>query len=169
MDRKILVLGTDHGFQREDPKFSNAMHLQFADFLRRTIQDSSIVAVAEENNHEALSEHSREVSVPESIAADLGIPHRHCDPNRQTRSVLGIRQENSIRIQNFPEKVSEDEVQNQLNASDRKREEYWLQQLLELNSWPVLFICGANHVNPFLKLIESNGMQTFLVASDWGA
>jgi hypothetical protein len=169
MDRKILVLGTNHGFQREDSKFSIALHLEFADFLLRTIQDGSVVAIAEENNLEALAEHSRDMSVPERIAAELGIPHRHCDPNHQTRAELGIRQENSIRVQYFPKKVSETEVLNELNTSDRKREEYWLQQLLALNSWPVLFICGANHVDPFLKLIENNGIQTSLIASDWGA
>lgn len=36
------------------------------------------------------------------------------------------------------------------------RERYWLEQLLDLDAWPVLFICGSPHIETFRSLLKSH-------------
>jgi len=47
------------------------------------------------------------------------------------------------------------------------REKLWLERLLAFNSWPLLFICGAKHVQGFRRLLEQNGIEVVIFAQDW--
>ncbi|TKS62902.1 MAG: hypothetical protein EWM73_02004 [Nitrospira sp.] len=168
MSRAVHVLGTDHRYQTRDTDFSEVQHNEFAQFVADTCRAHGICAIAEENNTQALAEASVEESVPQRIAHTLGLTHQHCDPDRATRTKLGIRQENDIRAQAFLERWSETIVQEKLEASHRVRERYWLQQIIALNMWPVLFVCGADHSKSLLSLLPEHDVQVELVASDWG-
>jgi len=169
MSRTALVLGTDHRYQTRDTDFAEVQHNAFAQFVAETCRAYGICAIAEENNTQALAEASVEESVPQRIAHTLGLTHQHCDPDRATRTKLGIRQENDIRAQAFLERWSETVVQEKLEASHRARERYWLQQIIALNVWPVLFVCGADHSTSLLSLLPEHDVQVELVANDWGA
>lgn len=167
MSATVLVIGTDHGFQRRDSMFTEAQHASFRDLLFRTIVVNDIVSLAEENNQEALAENQITESTVKEIARVCGIPHRHCDPDRTERSTLGIKQENDIRIQAFFEGLSERAIQDQINESMRTRERFWLDSLIEWDRWPVLFVCGANHSLPFFELLKEGNVEVVLVAEDW--
>ncbi len=169
MTRTVLVLGTDHRFQCRSPEFTEPQHQRFAAFILATARKDGVVALAEEYNVEALAEANVAESTIEVIANKLGLKHRYCDPEMKTRAKLGMLQENQIRISAFPEKLTEAEVQRQLEESLRARERYWLLELVAFNAWPVLFICGANHSLLFVKLLRANNVDTILVAQDWGA
>jgi hypothetical protein len=49
------------------------------------------------------------------------------------------------------------------------RECIWLVRVLEENRWPVLFICGANHVPHLQKLFNSVGKPAEIAANDFQA
>lgn len=168
MSHMVLVLGTDHRFQRRSPEFTEPQHQQFAAYVSTTVKVNGVAALAEENNLQALAEADVTESTVEVIAHELGLKHRYCDPDMKTRAELGIRQENQIRISAFPERLAEEEVQRRLEESMRDRERYWLSELREFNAWPVLFICGADHSLPFLNLLRMNKLDAVLVAQDWG-
>ena len=168
MTRTVLVLGTDHRFQRRSPEFTEPQHQRFASFILTTAREGGVVALAEENNVEALAEANVAESTIEVVAHELGLKHRYCDPNMKTRARLGMLQENQIRISAFPGKLTEAEVQWRLEESMRARERYWLSELVAFNTWPILFICGANHSLPFVELLRVNKFDTILVAQDWG-
>ena len=169
MTRTVLVLGTDHRFQRRSPEFTEAQHQRFAEFISATAREGRVVGLAEENSIEALAEAKVAQSTVEIMARELELNHRYCDPDMKTRAKLGMLQENQIRISAFPEKLAEAEVQRRLEESMRAREHYWLSELVTLNAWPVLFICGANHSLPFVELLRASNVDTILVAQDWGA
>jgi hypothetical protein len=169
MSRTVLVLGTDHRFQRRSAEFTEAQHQAFAAFVLATAKQAGVAGLAEENNVAALAEAGATQSTIELMANELGLRHRYCDPNMKTRAKLDMLQENEIRISAFPEKLIEAEVQRLLTESMRVRESYWLSKLIEFNTWPVLFVCGADHSLPFLDLLNGRGINAALVAEDWGA
>lgn len=169
MGCKVLVFGTDHRFQRRSPEFTEQQHQQFADYISCVAKANSVAALAEENNLQALEEVGVVESTVKCLAHELGLKHRYCDPDMKTRAALGIRQENQIRISVFPDRLPQEEVQQQLKESMRARERYWLSELVEFNTWPVLYFCGANHSLPFTELLQKNNVATVLVAQDWVA
>ena len=50
---------------------------------------------------------------------------------------------------------------------DEKRERCWLEELRSLNVWPVVFVCGAYHVECFRQLLESEGLSCEEIVSRW--
>lgn len=138
----------------------------FDDFIRSIALDNKIAAIAEENSHQALADTAIAESTIETIARELGLRHRHCDPDGFTRSSLGIIQENDIRATAFFENIPEMVVQQKIEESMRARERYWLEQILELNVWPTLFICGACHSRAFFELLQTSKIDTVLVSID---
>lgn len=168
MSRAVHLLGTDHRYQMRDTDFTDAQHDAFARFVAETCRTYGICAIAEENNPQALAEASVEESALQRIAHTLGLTHQHCDPDRATRKNLGILQENDIRAGAFLERWSEIVVQEKIKASHRVREGYWLQQIIALNMWPVLFVCGADHSTSLLSVLSEHDVQAELVANDWG-
>ena len=170
MSRIVLVLGTDHRFQWKSSDFTDLQHQQFVTFISATALAYKVVAFAEEYNCEALDEIGKKETVIEIMARELAMPHRYCDPDRQTRAKLGIFQENDIRAKAFLERSKEESnIQQRIERSMRNREYYWLEQLQEFDMWPVLFICGASHSLPFFDLLQANKIDAILIAKDWSA
>jgi len=50
---------------------------------------------------------------------------------------------------------------------DSPREHYWLDRLFELACWPVLFVCGANHVDTFTAKAKARGRTVSVLHHDW--
>ncbi|MBE0434041.1 hypothetical protein IBX73_11340 [candidate division WOR-3 bacterium] len=132
-------------------------------------ESKQIAALAEENSLEALAEAGAAESTVEAVARECGLPHRYCDPENDERSRLGIQQENAIRASAFFQGIGEREIQEQIHESMRARERVWLERLLEWNQWPVLFVCGAIHLSPFMELLKEMNVEAVLVAEDWSA
>jgi hypothetical protein len=157
----VIVVGTSHTIQVAD--------LDLKPFLKRLCQEFEVHAVAEEMNEEALAEKNCTVSIPMQVASELQMPHRFCDPNRAERAKLRIRQENDIRISAFPSTLPESEVATRLAESHANRERYWLEQLRSLDLWPVLFVCGADHVASFSHLLTQENIVVQIAAEDWAS
>jgi hypothetical protein len=159
----VIVVGTSHTIQIADTALGS--------FLEGLCREFNAQAVAEEMNEEALAEKGCAASVPMQVAGALQMPHRFCDPNREERSKLAILQENEIRVRawlaNTP--LSDSEVAARVKESYAKRERFWLKKLRDLNLWPVLFICGADHVTSFCHLLKQEGFVAHLAAEDWAS
>jgi hypothetical protein len=169
MSRTVLILGTDHGFQTRDSKFTEPQHKQFATYVVKTARDHCVVGLAEEYSLDNLADDEITETTIQTFARELGLKHRFCDPDMKTRAELSIRQENQIRVSVFPKQLTEVEVQRRLEESLRARERYWLSELVEFNTWPVIFICGADHSLPFLNLLRTNNLDAVLLTQDWSA
>ena len=138
-------------------------------YLETLCQKFNVQAIAEEMSEEALSDWDCTSSIPKKLASKLKIHHRYCDPNTEERKELNILAENQIRLQaTFPTiSLSESEIQARIADSYAKREQYWLEQLCDLDIWPVLFVCGANHVKTFSGLSDSKDINVHVAAEDW--
>ena len=160
-DAMIIVVGTSHSLQRTS--------LELKGFLEHACRTFGANAVAEEMSEEALSQHGGAECIPMQVARALDIQHRLCDPNNAERAKLGIQQEADIRAHALPSVLSESEVAVRLADSNARRERYWLEQLRALNVWPVLFVCGADHVASFLQLLKHEGIAAHIAAEDWAS
>lgn len=169
MQHTLLIVGTDHRFQMGSSDFTDDQHIAFINFIQTEAVQHKASAICEENNIQALQEHSLTESTLEPLARQLGLAHKHCDPSHSERQVLGIRQENTIRLQGLLSKhlTTEEEVAKLLSKSHKLRETYWIQQIKELDKWPVLFVCGANHVTSLVELAQNNDLRPLILASDW--
>lgn len=155
----VIIVGTSHSIQIASRKLKP--------FLERLCGNFTVSAVAEEMNEEALLESNCTTSIPMQVANALRLPHRFCDPNTAERARLDIRQENDILISAYQANLSKTEVALCLADSHTKRESYWLDQLRDLNVWPVLFVCGANHVDSFCDLLRHEDIAVRVAVDDW--
>ena len=111
-------------------------------------------------------------SVAQKVAAELGLKEPlFCDPDSEQRKLLGIEDEKLIELEwDFERRISADEAKRRIRESRTKREHYWLKQLqknVSESECPVLFICGAEHVNTFSKLLRESGFNVKCICDDW--
>jgi hypothetical protein len=55
------------------------------------------------------------------------------------------------------------------HALDEQREQIWICELRSFNTFPVLFVLGAKHVDSFERLLTKSGFQPCILARDWKA
>lgn len=110
-------------------------------------------------------------SVCESIAKALRIPHRHCDLNWAQREALGVPLPGQVRLratwEKWPSEKAETAVAEAEVVLSRIRERRWMNRIVALNCWPLLFVCGANHVESFRALLKARGIVVDVAHRDW--
>jgi len=162
---KVIIVGTAHPLQlgKEGADVAD----KFEAFLREICDNYGIRAIAEEMNPQAMEEGGATSTLGMKVAAERCLPHAHCDPNRYERKALGIRQDNDVLLDGFFTARPEQESRALIAVEYSKREAIWLDRLRGLDTWPTLFVCGANHVESFSSLLASNNIATVNAASDW--
>jgi hypothetical protein len=178
MKVEVHIVGTSHSYQfGAGSTFGAETSSQdaadaFQSFLVSAARTIYATVICEELSCEALTAVGATVSVPENVAANLGLAHLFCDPDSSERRVLDILNENEIRIHaelfNRP-KSTEAEIQKRISQHYRKREVEWYRRIIEARSTPILFICGSNHVDSFYELLRSKGVQVSVICQDWSA
>jgi hypothetical protein len=66
-----------------------------------------------------------------------------------------------LSVHNLPTKAYE-AYNKRIQTVYRQRESEWLRRIYELDTWPILIICGANHCQPFFKLLSNEGINTVI-------
>ena len=176
MSRRLLLIGTSHTYQygagnawsKKAPCTREAEEA-FRQVMTAAAAKYGVRGIAEEMNEQGLAEAEKSASVPQLMARSLGLSHVFCEPDRRESVALGIEQENEIRVSAHLNGRSEEDVQIALREQFLKRESVWLQRVEELGAWPVLFICGANHVPSFSALLGQSGVSCEVLHADWQA
>ena len=163
----VLIVGTSHDYQRRAS--DGAIHgtYNFAEFLQQIIDEHNVAAIAEEMSAAALQEHGLQNSVAQGICAQRGVPHALADPEPQEREQLGIQQRNEIVLAGFFRDLGPEEIEAQVRRSYDIREEYWIAKLAEFTDHPIVFICGADHVESFRDKLLAQGYDAVVVISNW--
>jgi hypothetical protein len=161
--KSVVLIGTSHKYQLP----GNPTEQEFRECLAQICEAFEVQAVAEEMSVEALAQKRASQSLCEQIANAKGIGHRYCDPNNEQRQTLHIRQEQDIRFEAFLNDWDNDRLEQEIRAAHAIREHHWLDKLLDLNCWPVLFVCGANHLKSFCGVLDANGLRAHVVTWDW--
>jgi hypothetical protein len=162
--RRVVIVGTSHSYQI--PPTSPVAN-EFRAFLGENCNTHLVRAIAEEMSQEALANWDVTSSLCHELAIATGVLHRYCDLDKAPRSAAGVRHVHDIKADGFINGRSTEKIEQEIRASHSIRERHWLTELLHLNNWPVLFICGAEHVLPFQQLLQENGLSAEVAAHDW--
>ena len=171
--RVVHLIGTSHHYQygvgakRGKTACTGAQEGAFREFVRSKALACHAKVIAEELNDDGLREAGKPVSVLQALANELGLRHLFCEPDRTERAKLGVAEETLIRMLALINDQLEAEVQAQMDEQFRIRETVWLQRLASLSVWPVLFVCGADHVSSFSARLAANGASVRIVQNDW--
>lgn len=177
MERKVYILGTSHEYQRNDDTCSSSSIDEFKLYLRAVCQLHRINAIGEEMSKTALEDFDRTNSISYLFVQEHGIlKHKYCDPDRDERKKLGIKESGFfIQSKKLPKiyqsedikSITQEEAAELEWKEDLKKEPIWLCKALELNVWPLLFICGSKHVESFSKLLAVASFYVEIVNNNW--
>ena len=170
----IFIVGTDHDIQRGISGIREATPNAIAalrELISQVISNNDI-QIAFEEMHE--SERGVDFTVCEQVCLKKvePIPVRLIDLSHAQRSCMAIDHwaSEALRFSKFVDDMrirdqdtDEDDFDPDLydkNAvagmikklSHDVRERIWLARMIKANTWPALFICGANHVNSVSRL-----------------
>lgn len=181
--RLLYVLFTDwfdHRVQRGDDGVSPELVLAYKERLRRLVQEREIWAIAEEMSFDAMARpiavralrQAREITTPEKIldhiqqhlhgqhlpsvteqiSLELNIHYRACD--------LGMAEQ--ILLMPWDDGTPQGTVKMRRRTFP-PRERNWIQQLLDLDRWPTLFICGGDHRRSFRQRLVRTGLEVIVL------
>jgi len=162
---KLVLIGTSHKYQTcgDDDEAIE----QFRELLISLCFKHRATAIAEEMNQVALTERGASETLACVVAAELKLEHQLSDPLPDLRQQLGIRGENDIRLEEVLSDWTPERIESEIRRSHEIREQYWLSQLRILDSWPLVFVCGANHAEGFTNLLRNNGFEVIVHFADW--
>jgi hypothetical protein len=147
MQKVLHVIGVGHHYQfGAGTRFGSEIcsveaEKAFIQMLRNAVLTTSADAIAEELSEQALSEVGKSTSVIKVLADSLDLPHLYCDPDRAQRCLLNIRDENEIRLSDFPNQLDEIIVQKLMAESWFRREREWLRRLSQIEASRIIFVC----------------------------
>ena len=148
----IHIVGTNHELQhtakpsRGSAEAVNKGRSDLKTYLRELATEISAAIIAEEFCQDVLDIKNASSNI-KAVADELGIAHRFCDPGFQERARLGL-----------PPHGTEDCDSSDRRRYDAIREAYWVERLSEVLDHTVLFVCGADHVVEFSRLLRENGI-----------
>lgn len=132
---KIVLLGTQHPLQEASPRTKADVLTAFTDHLRAICASHAIAAIGEEMNLQTVNEWSgrpKRGSIPETVANEVGIPHRYCDPTQAERVLIG-----AVSIETNPSRraffeladVPAEDLEAEQMVRYGRREEEWLRRV----------------------------------------
>jgi hypothetical protein len=165
--KKVILVGTSHVFQKVGGRGAE----EFRQFVKWAAIDHNVAAIAEEASPEALRDTTGEAakSVCQILSSEMTLHHRFCDPENKERKVAGIVGMQQIQIEGWRHHDGKDGewAKREIQVSHDKRESIWLKRMQELDAWPMLYVCGANHIRSFRVKLEGAGIIVEVVVEDW--
>ncbi|MFZ5929589.1 MAG: hypothetical protein ACOY15_00060 [Pseudomonadota bacterium] len=150
----IYIVGTNHELQhtaapsRAAPRDTENAREELKSYMRQLANEIKPVIMAEEFSQNVLTFKNCNSNVKD-VADELGIKHCFCDPDVQERVILGL-----------PAHGTEHCDPSDRSRFNALREEYWVKRLSDVLDQTVLFVCGADHVASFSRLLRGKGIAT---------
>jgi hypothetical protein len=172
----IYLLGTRHSIQTEwdspGPQLS-ARFGRFKAFLGDAVESTKVAAIGEETNLEIEGRTNKE-SIARLIAEGMHPPLLYvpCEANSEERKALGIPTAEEILDRCRREGIGGDFEQcrdSELLKYFPLREKFWIERLRQVAVWPVLFLCGPDHIRTFSCRLTENGIPCKIISFDWWA
>jgi hypothetical protein len=159
----VLLIGTRHDYQWPGRPGSE----QFRTQVEADCRKHGVTLLAEEMSRDALHKAGVHSSVCQEVADSLGIAHQYSDPSIEEQKQLGIANPGKSYPSAFSPVRDPRDIDPEIAAANEIREQCWFQRIIEAESWPVLFVCGAHHVESFRALLEANGIVSHILYPIW--
>jgi len=157
----VALLGTSHSYQ-----IPGSAESQFRAAIETACLNLKVRSIGEEF---CAQNSSTAMSMPQSASGlrSGSVSRAGIALNDEERERLGVRHENMIKSEGWLRGWEQEQLEREARASYSIRERHWLNQILNMNCWPTLFVCGANHVLAFRKLLDANGRTAQVIECDW--
>ena len=172
--RKIVLIGTSHNYQVPRIEPYAAVAERFRQLLQDVCYKHEAKALAEELHPDEIARRGAITSVAYEVADELGLRHQYSDLSDAERESRGYSHQHSIWTNcwmSAPPGASKDEIDKLAEPLVHKnhaiKEHHWLDNLLKLDTWPAVFICGADHCEHFGELVGKNHIQLIIAFPDW--
>lgn len=162
--KTVYLVGTRHDYQRAGSPESE----QCRAFIAIKCQEQQIRAIGEEMSPEALRKFAATTSVCKQVADSLRIEHRYCDPSSEEQRALEIANPGKVGLGAFSATCDYHEPDPEVREADAIRERRWLEQIVALNLWPTLFVCGAHHTSSFQSLLQTRRITAYTLSPKCG-
>ena len=145
----VFLLGTSHTIQRDQKRGD------FRQYISDLVKEHNLVAIGEEIDG---------VSIASEISASLQLTYKNIEPTPAERNCLGIPSlgmiEHDIHLEYDDVQSNDAKLERacRKEKSFRAREAEWLIRIKDMNTFPLLIICGAHHFKPFGDLLRANGI-----------
>ena len=144
--KSIFIVGTGHQAYQTRPRCGPQDGADaFKLYIQKMLRLHACRTIAEEMSIEALGGRK---TVGAEVATEENLIHIFCDPTRSERQSLGI---------------AEDSTQLEIS----RRENEWLRRVEHCGIYPILFVCGANHVYSFAQICRDHGLASTILTSDF--
>ena len=172
--KEVALIGTHHTYQYGvGSSYSGGCtaddEVAFRKLVRSSAVSLGVNALAEELNEDGLKQFGVKRSVLQQEAALLDLQHCFCEPGLAERDSLGVQDVNLLKskawLGNWPDAQLEQVIRNEF----WKRETFWLERIEHFNCWPLLFVCGADHVGTFPALLRQHGVLVTVLETCWEA
>ena len=158
---------TSHPLQCGNEKCCSKEQVQeFKQWLEQICKNYGIKCIVEEMTDEDLQIQGVENTIAYALSKNLNLKkHLYTDlSNEHIADLYVFIDAFMLREPTNERKNSKRELLHQ-HLLNPIRERFWLANILNLNIWPTLFICGIDHVNNMVELInllEYGPVETFL-------
>ena len=165
---QVIIIGTGHRLQAGHDSYSSLQLKAFTDLLNSTRQKYRVKFIAEEMSSDVLCDFGVTATVAKTFADRKKLAHRYVDLTCQERSALGVDRF-GLHQTGHAAGLSEAQFAALGKTVEELRECVWLVRILDSNKWPVLLICGANHVPRIQYLFNTVGKHAVIEVNDYEA
>ncbi|MHA4870844.1 hypothetical protein ACXZ1M_24435 [Duganella sp. PWIR1] len=165
--RTVVLLGTSHPLQCGTQETLPPDALER--LLRSLCAAHGVQVIAEEIEHDGLAKYGVTETIGARVCKALGIQSVYCDASIAERASLRELLPPLPPIEPtlpFDQRLRL-EIDAQFKQMGDAREDFWLDKILHLNMWPLLFICGADHFDTFRSKLVKNGIYVVDSVADW--
>ena len=186
VEASVFIVGTNHHLQCGSCKVDKELIEAFSDEILKICRDHEINSIFEEMSSDGLKSYGVEETVCQILGVnksieveliDLGSDERRCicidDWMRDKKCRQAFEewfQGDSETDSTLETSLSDADVAliNEFNnLAYEVRERVWVARILKKETWPLLFICGANHVVSVSRLLHRFGVNTEIVHHDF--
>ena len=173
MGPAVFVLGTSHPLQCGVAE-CGADRIDLLDQeIRRALSEHGIRRIVEEMSEDGLRERLGEEAAQETVCQRVArdsIPVQFVDLGRKERACLSLSDDNigCFVFENVEDHSEQERVRESFHdLCGDVRERVWVARVLSCGEWPVLFVCGADHVDSVGRLFERVGVQVTVICRDF--
>jgi hypothetical protein len=165
-DTRIIVLGTSHPLQCGSDECAEEQIEKFKNCLKQIIENYKIKCIVEEMTDKGLQIQGVENTIAYTLYKNLNLEkHLYTDLSDEHIADLCVFIDAFILREPTNERRNSKRELLHQHLLNPIRERLWLANILNLNIWPTLFICGIDHVNNMVELInllEYGPVESFL-------
>ncbi len=153
---QIYILGVTHD-QQTDPS------PEFEAYIKEIFSSHDIRSLGEEMSLDGLSDVGESKTILKCFADRMHIPHKYCGITREERAQRGILGLQDIDIQKFQYDWSQSKVEQETQRYFNMIEDAWIEKLSSAFVDPMLFVCGADHLDSFADKATKHGFTAIIL------